>query len=180
MPSLVVRERLHPAQTTHPMTSSRRVAFVCAALKILVTLSSAVSAVPRLRLLESSVCRTYYQARHMFHEVGFDGRVPEELCKKNLIQSDLTFLLGWHSFFGLLPGLFCLVCAIHGKRFFYSGQLTRQIKAFVLAIPYSALSERIDRRVLLFVGIVSSIFSQLYMLIICTRRHFHFPAFQVE
>lgn len=108
------------------MSSSRRVAFVCAALKLLVNLSSAVSAVPRLRLLESSVCRTYYQARHMLDDFGPDGRVPEELCKKNLIQSDLSFLLGWHSFFGLVPGLSASFCAILGKLvFFYSGQLTR-------------------------------------------------------
>ncbi|KAH8690235.1 major facilitator superfamily domain-containing protein [Talaromyces proteolyticus] len=118
-----------------------RVAGLCAVLKLLQTLSTAVSVVPRLRLFEATICRAYYQT-HDPGAIGIDNNVPEELCKIDAVQTDLAQLTGWNSFFFYIPML-------------------------LLAIPYSALSERVSRKTVLLVNVSSGILSQLYVLMIC-------------
>lgn len=87
-------------------------AYICALFKAFATLSSAMFAVPRLRLVESNLCRTHYQNyNHSVIDPSTDN-VPEGLCKIAQVQTDLTFLLGWNSFFQNVPG----VCHLYCKR----------------------------------------------------------------
>ena len=84
---------------------NQRTAYVCALLKALATLSSAISVIPRLRLVESNVCRSNYQTFNRSTINPSTQSVPEELCKTAQVQTDLAFLLGWDSFFQNGPGL---------------------------------------------------------------------------
>ena len=98
-----------------PISLNHRTASRCALLKALVALSSGISVVPRLRLVESNVCRTHYQT---FNHSAIDpatGAVPESLCKTASVQTDLAFLLGWDAFFQNIPGG-CLVTRITKER----------------------------------------------------------------
>lgn len=100
----------HHAQSTYPthtmlsfIPGTKRPAYICALLKALATLSSAILLTPRLRLLESNVCRSHYQT---FNSTAIDhstNNVAEELCKIEPVQADLAFLLGWNSFFQNVP-----------------------------------------------------------------------------
>ena len=83
---------------------NRRAAYICALLKVLATLSSAISVVPRLRLVESNVCRSHYQTFNQSAINPWTDSVPEELCKIAKVQTELAFLLGWDSFFQNIPG----------------------------------------------------------------------------
>ena len=75
---------------------------------------------PRIRLYESIVCTRYYAANEP-SLVGKDGSVPEELCKLNLIQDEITMVLGWQIMFENVPGI-------------------------LLAIPYGSLAEMYGRK----------------------------------
>jgi hypothetical protein len=85
-----------------------RIAGICTLLKLTTVLSSAISAVPRLRLFEATICRAYYKT-HEPTAIGIDGNVPEELCKIDKIQSDLAQLTGWNSFFSFIPSWLTLL-----------------------------------------------------------------------
>lgn len=77
---------------------------VCAKAALLIsTLGYAIFKVSQLSLLEQSVCRGYYM-RHDPSVIDSEGHVPEMLCKKTSIQSNLAGLVGWVEFFTLLPG----------------------------------------------------------------------------
>lgn len=91
-----------------------RVASLCAVLKILQTLNTAISVVPRLRLYEATICRSYYRT---FDPSVFDAgnNVPEELCKIPQVQADLAQLTGWNSFFFYVPSESMLMKSIFKK-----------------------------------------------------------------
>ncbi|MCJ1423070.1 hypothetical protein MMC29_000951 [Sticta canariensis] len=121
---------------------SKRTAYICVFLKALVTLSSAILVTPRLRLLESNVCRSHYQTFNSTAIDYFTNNVAEELCKIEPVQVDLAYLLGWNFFFQNVPTL-------------------------IIGFAYSILSERIDRKVLLLITVSSNTLAQLYFYSIC-------------
>ena len=99
-----------------PIPLNHRTASICALLKALATLSSAISVVPRLRLVESNICRTHY---HTFNHSAIDpstDTVPESLCKTARVQTDLAFLLGWDAFFQNIPGKCVVARIVKGKK----------------------------------------------------------------
>lgn len=73
-------------------------------LKALATFSWALQVTPRLRALESDVCRTHYRIYDPGLINPFNDSVPEELCKIAQVQTDLAYLLGWDAFFQNIPG----------------------------------------------------------------------------
>lgn len=75
---------------------------LCAVLKILQTMNTAISVVPRLRLYEATICRSYYQI-HDPSAIDAGNNVPEELCKIPEVQASLAQLTGWNSFFFYIP-----------------------------------------------------------------------------
>jgi hypothetical protein len=79
-----------------------RVAGLCAILKILQTMNTAITVVPRLRLYEATICRSYYQ-NYDPSLIDVGNNVPEELCKIPQIQASLAQLTGWNSFFFYIP-----------------------------------------------------------------------------
>ena len=74
---------------------------------------------------------------------GAETILAEHLCKSDGVQSDLTYLLGAMSSFSSLPGL-------------------------LLTIPYGILAENLDRRLILLVNSLSSVFAMLYQVWVCT------------
>ena len=96
--------------------------FVALCIVVIITADMANSLVqaPRIRLYESIVCTRYYAANEP-SLVGKDGSVPEELCKLNLIQDEITMVLGWQIMFENVPGI-------------------------LLAIPYGSLAEMYGRK----------------------------------
>ena len=85
-------------------STPQRALFLPILLKALVTLSSALQATPRLRALESDVCRTHYRIYDPTVINPSSDSVPEELCKIAQVQTDLVYLLGWDAFFQNVPG----------------------------------------------------------------------------
>jgi hypothetical protein len=79
-----------------------QVSVLFAVLKLLQTLNTAISVVPRLRLYEATICRSYYQI-HDPSVIDVGNNVPEELCKIPQIQASLARLTGWNSFFFYIP-----------------------------------------------------------------------------
>ena len=82
----------------------QRALFLPILLKALATLSISLQSTPRLRALESDVCRTHYRIYDPSVINPSSDNVPEELCKIAQVQTDLAFLLGWESFFQNVPG----------------------------------------------------------------------------
>ena len=120
----------------------QRTAYISALLKAFATLSSAMFAVPRLRLVESNLCRTHYQnSNHSVINPSTDT-VPEGLCKIAQVQTDLAFLLGWDSFFQNVPGVCCLYC----KRVIALRDHADLATAsgFIFDVFYSIFSKQID------------------------------------
>ena len=156
-----------------PVPLNHRTASICALLRALATLSSAISVVPRLRLVESNVCRTHYQTfNHSAIDPSTDA-VPESLCKTAHVQTDLAFLLGWDAFFQNIPGG-CVLAGIAKKSSKGHGfkarptELTSKFLVFVVGIVYSVLSERVDRNLLLLVNVTSNVVAKGYFYAICT------------
>ncbi|KAL8790995.1 MAG: hypothetical protein Q9195_006069, partial [Heterodermia aff. obscurata] len=75
-------------------------------LKALATLGWALQSTPRLRALESDVCRTHYRIYDPSVINQISDSVPEELCKIAEVQTDLAYLLGWDAFFQNIPVYF--------------------------------------------------------------------------
>lgn len=92
--------------------STQQTAYICALLQALATLSSAILATPRLRLLESNVCRSHYEYFKPTAINSSTNNVPEDLCKIEPVQADLASLLGWDFFFQNLPSM----CSCHYRQ----------------------------------------------------------------
>ena len=106
--------------------------FVALCIVVIITADMANSLVqaPRIRLYESIVCTRYYAANEP-SLVGKDGSVPEELCKLNLIQDEITMVLGWQIMFENVPSI-------------------------LLAIPYGSLAEMYGRKWILVLALASN------------------------
>lgn len=85
-----------------------RTFYSCLLLLFLVDAPMFMAEGPRIRMLETGLCREYYQARDP-RAVGPGGDVPERLCKLRGIQGPLARLRG---FLGLLEGLPGLLFAV--------------------------------------------------------------------
>ncbi|CAF9907887.1 MAG: hypothetical protein HETSPECPRED_007929 [Heterodermia speciosa] len=106
-------------------------------LKALATFSWALQVTPRLRALESDVCRTHYRIYDPGLINPFNDSVPEELCKIAQVQTDLAYLLGWDAFFQNIP-------------------------AFIVGFLYSVISERVDRKTLLLLNVACHTVEKIY------------------
>lgn len=158
-----------PSFTVMPslVRGNQRTAYLCAFLKALATLSSAISVVPRLRLVESNVCRSHYQTFNHSAINPSTDTVPEGLCKTAQVQTDLAFLLGWDSFFQNIPGLLLI---LQRESWSQAALLTGlSIPVFIIGVVYSILSERIDRSKLLLINVTSNAVARGYFYAICTR-----------
>jgi hypothetical protein len=58
-----------------------------------------------VRILESIYCKQHYAAYDPT-KIPLNGTIPEELCKIESVQANLSSLRGWNSFWGHLPGKF--------------------------------------------------------------------------
>lgn len=110
-----------------------RVVYVCATIEILVVLSWSISDVPSIRLIESAVCQRFYNS---------EAQIAENLCKGDVVQSSVAYLLGILSSLASLPTL-------------------------LLTLPYGVLAEYVDRRLILLVNFVSYVASMVYIVAIC-------------
>jgi hypothetical protein len=72
-------------------------------LIILTDLSEYIIRAPLQRVIESVLCKYYFQ-EHDPSMIGPDGEVPEPSCKIASVQQDLAKLNGWLNFIDGIPG----------------------------------------------------------------------------
>lgn len=118
--------------------------YVCGLFILLVDVPNFMSEVPKLRMLELSLCRDYYAAIDP-SVIGRDGSVPEHLCKVPEIQSALATMRGILGMIEGIPGL-------------------------VLAIPYGLLADSKGRRLVTGLSLLGFIFRDLWAF---TVLYFH-------
>ena len=80
-----------------------RVTILIALLIVAVDLPAVMFNTSMVRILESIYCREYYTI-HDPSKFGANGRIEEQLCKIEDVQTQLSSLRGWMSFFSHLPG----------------------------------------------------------------------------
>ena len=80
-----------------------RVTILIALLIVAVDLPAVMFNTSMVRILESIYCREYYTL-HDPSKFGANGKIEEQLCKIEDVQSQLSSLRGWMSFFSHLPG----------------------------------------------------------------------------
>lgn len=88
------------------MPESRKAFFIivlCTVCVLAIDVGIFMQIAPITRILESIICHSYYE-RHP-DLVGFEGRIPEEMCKISPVQGELAMLKGWSSLFDCLPGI---------------------------------------------------------------------------
>ena len=122
-----------------------REVYTCALIEFLTTFGTSIAAVPATRLIEGAICQRYYAT---------ESNLAEHLCKIDIVQSDLAYLLGGYSSLTSLPGLF-------------------------LAIPYGILSEHIDRRFILLVNSFSSVLENIFLVAVCKCYHIKLKFFVI-
>ena len=118
-----------------------RVTLLIALLIVAVDLPSVMFNASMVRILESIYCQQYYSA-HDPTQIGLDGSVPEELCKVEDVQSQLSSLRGWTGFWSHLPGLF-------------------------LAVPFGMLADKYGRKWLFVMNILSMQGRTTWQYIVC-------------
>ena len=80
-----------------------RVTFLIALLIVAVDLPAVMFNASMVRILESIYCHRYYSDFDP-SKILKDGTIPEELCKVADVQTQLSSLRGWTSFWTHLPG----------------------------------------------------------------------------
>lgn len=83
-----------------------RVTILIALLIVAVDLPSVMFGASMVRILESIYCKDHYEVFDP-SKIGVNGKVPEELCKVEEVQSQLSSLRGWMTFWSHLPGKLC-------------------------------------------------------------------------
>lgn len=116
--------------------------YICALLKACSVFSSAISQIPRLRLLEANVCRSFYRFENSTVISSITDAPPESACKTSEIQGRLTTLLGLGVFFHNIPIL-------------------------LVGLIYIVLSSRINRKLLLFINVTSAALSKIFFYSVC-------------
>ena len=118
-----------------------RVTILIALLIVAVDLPSVMFGASLVRILESIYCEQYYTA-HDPTKIGLNGKVAEDLCKIEEVQSQLSSLRGWTGFWSHLPGLF-------------------------LAVPFGMLADKYGRKWLFVMNILSMQGRSTWQYIVC-------------
>ena len=123
-----------------------RVTLLIALLIVAVDLPSVLAGTSMVRILESIYCHQYYQTADP-SKIGQDGKIPEQLCKVEDVQKQLSTLRGWMSFWSHLPGLF-------------------------LAVPYGMLADKYGRKWLFVMNIVAMQARSVWSYVVCESWSF--------
>ena len=118
-----------------------RVTLLIALLIVAVDLPSVMFGASLVRILESIYCEQYYSA-HDPSKIGLNGKVAEDLCKIEDVQTQLSSLRGWTGFWSHLPGLF-------------------------LAVPFGMLADKYGRKWLFVMNILSMQGRTTWQYIVC-------------
>lgn len=135
------RGLLSPEDNTSHTRSATRFTYLPAVVLFLSELAELLLVAPRIRLLEASICRSYYN-EHDPSSLNPDGSVDETLCKLKPVQTELAYIRGWQVFWEAIPVL-------------------------ALAIPWGALADRIGRKKVLAVNFAGCILHILWFLAVC-------------
>ena len=96
---LLPSDRPLPAKATSK--PKFRIVWCCMVVEILIAMYYAFSEAPLYRLYESVICEDYYSAHDpLVIEPG--GGVPEEKCKLDPVQMDLTIIQSNQALFNLI------------------------------------------------------------------------------
>lgn len=80
-----------------------RVTMLMFLIIIAVDLPSVMHHASQIKIFESIICHQYY-LEHDPTKFTKDGTIPEEMCKIEPVQAEMSSLKGWGSFWGHLPG----------------------------------------------------------------------------
>ena len=137
----------------HNAPKKLNIEFVSFLLLVIIALASTadgISYTPLTRVFESIVCYKYWE-QHDPSKLslprsqlgpGAIGGVPEEFCKVAPIQSEVALIKGWQIFFDGLPGL-------------------------IVGVPLGALADRIGRKPIIIVGVLSLTIRLFWMEVVC-------------
>jgi hypothetical protein len=106
-------EETSPPPPEHATTANKsatdklriRLMITLLAVILLVETGNAMTQGPLTRILESIVCKDYYQANDP-SKIGSDGQVPEDMCKGSEIQGEVAIVKGYSELFDGLASMF--------------------------------------------------------------------------
>ncbi|KAJ4299665.1 hypothetical protein N0V90_004911 [Kalmusia sp. IMI 367209] len=99
---------------------------------------------PKTRVFEANICLRYYQTNDP-SKIGYNGTVPEALCKIDDVQQQMAMIFGWQDMFDAIPGL-------------------------VLAVPFGALADEWGRKWIFVATLVGLQLNSAWILLICYFR----------
>ncbi|KKY14932.1 putative mfs [Phaeomoniella chlamydospora] len=123
-----------------------RVIFTALALILFSEIAIFMHNAPFVRIFEDITCRRWY-AKNEPDNIPSDGRIPEEQCKNEAIQSEVAIIRGFEELFDGLVGLAC-------------------------AIPYGNLADKIGRKPVFILSIPAV---YLYSAFLITIMWFELP-----
>ena len=142
-------------------------AYACQAFKLGIYLSGALTVTPFQRIFEANICRTYYQ-EHNVAVIDLEGSVPENLCKIDAVQQQVSDINGLSSAIDLLPGTRPTVKA--------KPELTDDNLALAAALLYMKLQQMMSKKSTLLLNALGFLLMNLYFagvcecIIICTPQ----------
>jgi len=81
-----------------------KVIVIIAILILSVETGASMMSGPTTRIFEAITCKQYYES-HDPSQIGSNGKIPEELCKLESIQSEIAFVKGYAELFDGLIGM---------------------------------------------------------------------------
>lgn len=137
-------ERSHSLLDVHiPKTHSPKVVvYMLAVMVFFIMIGNYLIMVPQVRILEDIICRHYYDGLDGKRHIGLYDGVPEDSCKGNEVQEELSLITGISSFLNCIPGI-------------------------LLAIPYGIVADRWGRRFVFCLGVAGLLLGQIWNGFIC-------------
>ncbi|CAG8954545.1 hypothetical protein HYFRA_00004460 [Hymenoscyphus fraxineus] len=128
-----------PSARDDPKSNSRTffVVLMCTICVLTIDIGIFLQLAPLTRILESIVCRSYYQKLGQFLI-----EIPESKCKISAIQGRLAMLKGWSALFECLPSV-------------------------LLAVPYGLLADKRGRKPVLYLAILGIMMHNIWLLVVC-------------
>ncbi|KAF4630619.1 hypothetical protein G7Y89_g7521 [Cudoniella acicularis] len=109
-----------------------RAVAICVVAVLIIEIGDFMRKAPFTRMLEDTVCRAHFTSLPTVKR--WEPEIPEEDCKIGPVQAKLAMLRGWDLAFSSVPAIFT-------------------------AVPYSALADKVGRKLVLFLAVAGIILS---------------------
>ncbi|RAO67780.1 uncharacterized protein BHQ10_003792 [Talaromyces amestolkiae] len=121
-----------------------RVMIAGALLLLSVNFGNFIAQPPQLQIIEDIICRNYVQSINATSSTLSGGMVAEvdNICKSPAVQKELALVTGWKNTFDILPSV-------------------------ALALPFGILADKIGRRPVAIMALVSLMCSEIWCRVVC-------------